>query len=72
MATAPNTLVGKSIEWTGSPLRAWYFTDLSTHVVTYETEETCYVTADGKLAGEARYTYKKLDDRMTIVIYRPE
>ncbi|MFZ1883186.1 MAG: hypothetical protein WAU53_06180 [Rhodoplanes sp.] len=73
MTKAPDTLVGKSIEWTGvHHSEHGDFTDLSTHVVTYETEETCYVTADGKLAGEARYTYKKLDDRMAIVIYRPE
>jgi hypothetical protein len=73
MAKAPDTLVGKSIEWTGVHYSEHGdFTDLSTHVVTYETERTCYVTADGKLAGGARYTYKRLDDRMAIVIYRPE
>jgi hypothetical protein len=73
MVKAPDTLVGKSIEWTGVHHSAHGdFTELSTHVVAYETEDTCYVTAGGKLAGEARYTYKKLDDRMSIVIYRPE
>jgi hypothetical protein len=73
MAKAPDTLVGKSIKWTGvHHSEHGDFTDLSTHVVTYETEDTCFVTADGKFAGEARYTYKKLDDRMAIVIYHPK
>ena len=73
MTKAPDTLVGKSIEWTGvHHSEHGDFTDISTHVVTYETEDTCYVTAGGKLVGEARYTYTKLDDRMAIVIYRPE
>jgi hypothetical protein len=73
MAKAPDTLVGKSIEWTGVHHSEHSdFTDLSTSLVTYETEETCCVTADRKLTGEARYTYKKLDDRMAIVIFRPE
>ena len=40
--------------------------------MSYETENTCYVTASGKLVGEASYTYKKLDDRMAILVYRPE
>ena len=73
MINAPDTLVGKSIEWTGvhhSPQGD--FTDISVHVVTYETSSTCYVTAQGKLVGKARYTYSKLDDRMAIVIYYPE
>lgn len=48
------------------------FEDISTHTVSYETENTCYVTAGGKLVGEASYTYKKLDDQMAILIYRPE
>jgi hypothetical protein len=38
----------------------------------HHVPHSCYVTADGKLAGEARHTYKKLDDRMAIVIFRPE
>jgi hypothetical protein len=40
--------------------------------VSYETENTCYVTAGGKLVGEASYIYKKLNDRMAIVVYRPK
>jgi hypothetical protein len=73
MTNAPDTLAGKSIEWTGvHHSEHGDFTDLSTHVVTYVTEDRCYATAGGKLAGEAHYTYKKLDDRMAIVIYRPE
>lgn len=71
--TAPDSLVGKSIEWTGvHHSEHGDFTDLSTHVVTYETEDRCYVTAGGKFAGDASYTYKKLDERMAIVIYRPD
>jgi hypothetical protein len=51
MVKAPDTLVGKSIEWTGVHHSAHGdFTELSTHVVTYETEYTFYVTAGGKLA----------------------
>jgi hypothetical protein len=73
MGQAPNTLVGKSIEWTGVHHSVHGdFTDLSTHVVTYETEDRCYVTAAGKFAGNARYKYKRLDERMAIVIYHPE
>ena len=73
MVNAPDALVGKSIEWTVFDQTSGHgdFTDLSTHVVTYETETTCYVTAGGKLVGEARYTYRKLDDQMAIVIYHP-
>jgi len=73
MTHAPDTLVGKSIEWTGvHHSEHGDFTDLSIHVITYETEDRCYVTAGGKRVGEACYTFKKLDDRMAIVIYRPE
>jgi hypothetical protein len=72
MANAPETLVGRSIEWTGvHHSEHGDFTDISTHTVTYETEDACYVTAGGKRVGEARYTYKRLDDRMAIVIYQP-
>jgi hypothetical protein len=72
MAKAPHTLEGKSIEWTGvHHSEHGDFKDISTHVVSYETENTCYVTAGGKLVGEAGYTYRRLDDRMAIVVYRP-
>ena len=72
MPIAPETLVGKSLEWTGvHHSEHGDFTDISTHTVSYETADTCYVTSSGKLVGEARYTYKKLDDRMGICIYRP-
>jgi len=68
-----DTLVGKSIEWTGvHHSEHGDFKDISTHIVSYETENTCYVTASGILVGEASYTYKKLDDRMAILVYRPE
>jgi len=70
MAGAPDTLVGRSIEWTGvHHSEHGDFTDISTHIVTYETADTCYVTAGGKRVGEARYIYKKFDGRMAIVIY---
>lgn len=73
MAKAPDTLVGRSIEWTGvHHSEHGDFTDISTHTVSYETESSCYVTSGGKLVGEARYTYKKLDDRMAICIYHPK
>jgi hypothetical protein len=73
MATAWDTLVGKSIEWTGvHHSEKGDFTDISSHIVTYETQNTCYVTAAGKLVGESSYVYKKLDDRMAILVYRPQ
>jgi hypothetical protein len=68
-----DTLAGRSLEWTGvHHSEAGDFTELSTHVVSYETEDACYVTAGGKGVGEARYTYTRFDDRMAVVIYRPE
>jgi hypothetical protein len=73
MAKAPETLVGKSIGWTGvHHSEHGDFTNISTHTVSYETENNCYVTSGGKLIGEAGYTYKKLDDRMAICIYHPK
>jgi hypothetical protein len=73
MAKAPDTLTGRSVEWKGvHHSEHGDFTDISTHIVSYETDDTCFVTADGKLVGEARYTYTRLDDRMAVVIYRPE
>lgn len=72
MAVAPDTLVGMSLEWTGvHHSKAGDFAEISTHTVTYETPDTCYVTARGKRVGEARYAYEKLDDRMGICIYHP-
>lgn len=72
MAIAPQTLAKTSLEWTGVHHSvSGDFEDLSTHVVTYETENTCYVTSGGQLVGEAGYVYRRLDDRMAIVIYRP-
>jgi len=73
MSAAPESLVGKSIEWVGVHHSGdGDFSDLSTHTVTYETDGHCYVTAGGNLVGEASYVYRRLDDRMAIVIYRPE
>jgi hypothetical protein len=72
MTKAPESLAGKSIEWTGvHHSEHGDFADISTHVVTYETEHSCYVTAGGRLVGEARYLYRKLDERMGILIYHP-
>lgn len=72
MTTTPKTLIGKSIEWTGvHHSEQGDFEDISTHTVTYETEDTCYVTSGAKLVGEASYTYKKLDNQVAILIYRP-
>lgn len=72
MTSAPESLVGKSFLWTGVHHSAHGdFTDISTHTVTFETAVSCYVTSDGKLVGEARYTYKRLDDRMAICLYYP-
>ena len=73
MTIAYDTLVGRSIEWTGvHHSEHGDFSDISTHTVSYETKTTCYVTADGKLVGEAYYNYRKLDDQAAILIYRPE
>lgn len=72
MGIAPDTLVGLGLEWTGQHhSEQGDFHDLSTHTVCYETETTCYVLAGGRLVGEADYTYRKLDDQIGIVIYRP-
>ncbi|MFC6632789.1 hypothetical protein [Microbulbifer taiwanensis] len=71
--TAFECLAGLSLEWTGvHHSQGGDFTDLSTHTVSYETDSECYVTAAGKLVGEARYSYRRLDSRMAIVIYHPE
>ena len=65
---APETLVGLSIEWTGvHHSETGDFTDISTHTVTYETADRCFVTAGGKRVGDAAYVYKRLDKRMGIV-----
>ena len=73
MTVAPTSVVGKSIEWKGvyhSP--SGDFTEISTHTVTYVSEDRCYVTASGRHAGDAHYVYRRMDERMGIVIYRPE
>ena len=73
MKVAYNTLAGKSIEWSGvHHSEHGDFKEISTHIVSYETENTCYVTSGGKLVGEARYIYKKMDNRMEILVYRPD
>lgn len=72
MTTAPASLVGHSLEWTGVHHSArGDFEELSTHTVTYETATTAYVTAAEELVGEATYTYDRLDDEVAVVIYRP-
>jgi hypothetical protein len=73
MTTAFESLTGRSLEWTGIHHSAGGdFKDISTHVVTYETADKCYATAGGKLVGEAKYCYTRLDSRMSILIYYPE
>ena len=73
MPSAPDSLIGLSIEWTGVHHSGHGdFTDLSTHTVSYETATNCYVTANGGLVGEASYIYKKLDDQVGICIYNPQ
>lgn len=73
MITAFERLVGRSLEWTGTHHSAGGdFTDISTHVVTYKTLNECYVTAGGKLVGEAEYCYERLDSRMSVLIYHPK
>jgi hypothetical protein len=72
MAAAPDSLVGRSIEWPGvHHSQHGDFSELSTHVVSYEAENKCYATAGGKVVGEASYTYARPDERMAILIYRP-
>ena len=68
-----DSLVGRSLEWRGvHHTPGGDFADLSTHTVTYETAHHCYVTAGGELVGEVSYTYRKMDDRMATIIYRPD
>ena len=72
MMTAFESLAGRSLEWTGRHHSVdGDFKDLSTHTVTYVTADECYVTADGRLVGEAGYCYKRLDSRMAIIVYNP-
>ncbi len=73
MSIAPASLAGLALEWTGTHhSEADDFHDLSTHTICYETENTCYALAGGKVVGEASYTYQRLDDRLAIVIYHPD
>lgn len=70
---APEKLTGLSLQWSGrhhSPQGD--FRNLSTHTVTYETDQTCYVTAGQRLVGEATYVYRRLDEQVGICIYRPK
>ena len=70
---APERVTGLSLEWTGRHHSLQGdFGDLSTHTVTYETDTTCYVTAGGKLVGEATYVYQRLDKMVGICIYKPK
>ncbi|MGI9319071.1 MAG: hypothetical protein ACR2QW_17220 [bacterium] len=69
---APEKVTGMSLEWTGRHHSlGGDFEDLSTHTITYVTDETCFATADGKLVGEASYVYQRLDNEIGICIYRP-
>lgn len=73
MPSAPESLAGLSLEWTGVHHSAdGDFGEISTHTVTYETESTDYVTARGSLVGQGTYEYVRLDDQIGVVTYRPE
>lgn len=73
MGIAPTTLAGLALEWTGRHhSETGDFQDLSTHTICYESENTCYALAGGKVVGEAKYTYQRLDDQVAIVIYHPD
>ena len=73
MTSAPETLAGRCIEWTGvHHSKHGDFRDLSSHVVTYETENRFYVTACGKRIGEGRYSYSKIDEQTAVVVYNPD
>lgn len=69
-----DTLAGRSVEWKGVHHSTHGdFTDISTHIVSYESRDRCYVTTGDKIvAVSVSYTYQKLDHRMAILIYRPE
>lgn len=70
---APEKITGMSLKWTGRHHSvAGDFLELSTHTLTYVTDESCFATADGKLVGEASYLYRRLDERVGICIYRPK
>ncbi|WP_223874520.1 hypothetical protein [Salinispora fenicalii] len=68
------TPAGRSVEWKGVHHSTHGdFADISTHTVSYESRDRCYVTTDGRLVADGvSYTYQKLDHRMAILIYRPE
>ncbi len=73
MSRTFENLKGLSLEWTGTHYsRQGDFPDLSTHIVSYETETSCYITSPGKHLGEARYCYEPLGVRMATLIYWPE
>lgn len=70
---APEKITGMSLKWTGRHhSEAGDFVGLSTHTLTYCTDNTCFATADGKLVGEASYVYRRLDDQVGICIYTPD
>ncbi|WP_444923284.1 hypothetical protein ACJJH9_15340 [Microbulbifer sp. DLAB2-AF] len=72
MSCAFKNLVGLSLEWTGSHYsEVGDFPDLSTYVVSYESESNCYITAGGKLVCEASYSYAPMGVRMAALVYRP-
>ncbi|GAA5444058.1 hypothetical protein Misp06_02241 [Microbulbifer sp. NBRC 101763] len=73
MSRTFESLVGLSLEWTGTHYsEGGDFPDLSTHIVSYETESSCYVTAGGKLVGKASYSYAPMGVRMATLVYRPD
>ena len=70
--SAPGSLAGLSLEWTGRHhSESGDFAELTTHTVTYTSDDACYVTAGGRVVGEASYTYVRLDEQVGVCIYRP-
>ncbi|MFA0811628.1 hypothetical protein [Microbulbifer epialgicus] len=73
MSRTFESLVGLSLEWTGTHYsEEGDFPDLSTYIVSYETGSSCYVTAGGKLVGKASYSYVPMGVRMAALVYRPD
>ncbi|WP_377194382.1 hypothetical protein [Ruegeria meonggei] len=69
---APEKITGMSLKWTGRHHSvSGDFVELSTHTLTYVTDDTCFATSDGQLVGEASYVYRRLDEQVGICIYKP-
>ncbi|WP_226643052.1 hypothetical protein [Microbulbifer variabilis] len=73
MSRTFESLAGLSLEWTGTHYsKQGDFPELSTHIVSYDTDSSCSITALGKLVGAARYCYEPMGVRMATLIYWPE